>query len=47
LQRIRIALLLIGAYLLLVLGLPSSALVVAALAVGVWVLRRWPIHEQM
>ena len=48
LQRILIALLLIGAYLsLLVLGLPSSALAVAALAAGVWVLRRWPIHEQM
>jgi hypothetical protein len=47
LQRILIALLLIGAYLLLVLGLPSSALAVAALAAGVWTLRRWPIREQM
>ena len=47
LQRAPIVLLLLLTYVLLVLGLPSSALAVAALAAGVWVLRRWPIHQQM
>jgi Protein of unknown function (DUF3040) len=42
-----IALLLLLAYGLLVLGLTSSALAVMALAAGMWVLRRWPIHQQM
>ena len=42
-----IALLLLLAYGLLVLGLASSALAVTALAAGMWVLRRWPIHQQM
>jgi Protein of unknown function (DUF3040) len=46
-QRAPMALLLLLAYGLLVLGLASSALAVTALAAGMWVLRRWPIHQQM
>ena len=45
-RRAPIALLLLLAYGLLVLGLPSSALAVTALAAAMWVLRRWPIHQQ-
>jgi Protein of unknown function (DUF3040) len=45
--RAPIALLLLLAYGLLVLGLASSALAVMAVAAGMWVLRRWPIHQQM
>ena len=47
LQRAPIVLLLLLTYVLLVLGLPSSALAVAAIPAGIWVLRRWPIHQQM
>lgn len=45
-RRALIALLLLLAYVLLVLGLPSSALAVGVLAAGAWWLRRWPIVHQ-
>ena len=43
LQQALIALLLLLICVLLVLGLPSSALAVGVLGAGVWWLRRWPI----
>ena len=43
LQQALIALLLLLTCVLLVLGLPSSALAVGVLGAGVWWLRRWPI----
>jgi hypothetical protein len=43
LQRALIALLLLLSYMLVVLGLPSSALALVAVASGMWTLRRWPI----
>jgi Protein of unknown function (DUF3040) len=42
LQRALIALLLLLSYALMVLGLPSSALVLVAVAASMWALRRWP-----
>ena len=41
LQRALIALLLLLSYVLMVLGLPSSALALVAVAGGIWALRRW------
>src|SRR5690349_15519782 len=41
-----LALLVLLTYVVLVLGLPSSALALAALAMAVWWLRRWPIRPQ-
>ena len=46
-QHMLIGLLVLLTYVLLVMGLSGSALAVAALAAGLSVLRRWPIHEQM
>jgi hypothetical protein len=43
LRRAVIALLLLLSYVLVVLGLPSSALALVAVAAGMWALRRWPI----
>jgi hypothetical protein len=45
-RRTLLALLVLLAYASLVLGLPSSALAVAALATGIWALGRWPIQHQ-
>jgi hypothetical protein len=41
LHRALFALLLLLSYLLMVLGLPSSALALVAVAAGMWTLRRW------
>jgi hypothetical protein len=43
LQRALIALLLVLSYVLVVLGLPSSALALVAVAAGMWTLKRCPI----